>query len=173
MRRGVAWIAAVGALGLLAGCAGPEGPGALSGGGALRISDVAAAGDATRRASTRLVLACLGTRDMAAGMSQCERAIAIDATNPYAYLAVATHEIQWGDVERGAQFLRQAALLLESENANSPRVAPHLAGLSGRAYVRSRSAVRASTEAASGLDRAARMAPDVWGDGWLTPDELR
>ena len=168
------FAAAIAVAGLALGCVGGTGgPNAPVRGGALRVSDVAASGDATRRASTRLVLTCLGAGDIAAGMSQCERAIAIDATNPYAYLAVGAQEIQWGDVELGAQFLRQAVLLLESEGANSPRVAPHLAGLAGRAHERSRAAVRISTEASSGLERAARMAPDVWGDGWLTADELR
>jgi Tfp pilus assembly protein PilF len=166
-------VAVIAVMALAPGCVGPGGPRPPLRGGALRISEVAASGDATRRASTRLVLSCLGSGDMAVGMSQCERAIAIDATNPYAYLAVAAHEIQWGDVERGAQFLQQAVLLLESENANSPRVAPHLAGLAGRAQLRSQTAGPGSTRSPSGLQRAARMAPAVWGDGWLTSDELR
>ena len=130
-------------------------------------------------ASTRLVIRALASADSLRVISQCERAIAIDATNPYAYLALASHEIQWGDAKRGAQMLRQTVVLLETEGSRSPRVEPHLAGLYGRARVRNAGvAQRASTRkhAADGpvlLERAARMAPEVWGDGWLTAAELR
>jgi hypothetical protein len=148
-------------------------------GGALRISDVAEQGDATRRASTRLVLQGLAAGDTQRVISQCERAISIDATNPYAYLVLASQEVQWGDSERGEQLLRQALVLLESEDARSPRVEPHLAGLFGRARLRNGAPARpvsAGGRSADGpelLERAGRMAPEVWADGWLTADELR
>ena len=164
---------------LVLGCAGPGGRSTPVRGGALRISEEADEGDAIRRASTRIVLQCLGGGDAGPVLSHCERAIAVDATNPYAYLALASHEIQWGDVERGRQFLDQALLLLESENLKSPRVDPHLAGLYGRARIRMRSLGRPAraddpvVSDAALLERARRRAPEVWGDGWLTAAELR
>jgi len=148
-------------------------------GGALRISDVVASGDPTRRASTRLALEGLesGDRDRARG--HYLRAIQIDPTNPYAYLVLASDEIQWGDADRGVQSLNQAILLLRSENSLSPRVEPHILGLRGRAQLRAQADGGASVHTAAGsdgaslLEQAAKLAPDVWGDGWLAAAELR
>jgi len=136
-------------------------------GGALRISEVAGKGDPLRRASTRLVLKGLDAGEPQRALSHYERAVKIDATNPYAYLALASFQIQWGDVGRGAQSLNQAELLLESQELRSPRVEPHLTGprvtkTNGRV-----------PEGDPLLERARRLAPDVWGDGWLTAAELR
>lgn len=141
--------------------------------GPLRIREVADAGDPQRRASTRLVLEGLAAKDPGQALSHYERAIRTDATNPYAYLALAAYEIQWGDLDRGRQALRQAELLLESEHLDSPRVAPHLDGLRGRAALRAAAASGMKPEGADLLERARRDAPAVWGDGWLTADELR
>ena len=138
----------------------------------LRISEVAGEGDPTRRASTRLVINGLGSSPPEQGLFDYERAIQIDATNPYAYLALAAYEIQWGDLEQGVQSLAQSELLLESEGLRSPRVEPHLVGLRGRSMLRSYDdGDRRAGESA--LDEARRMAPEVWGDGWLGVAELR
>jgi len=148
-------------------------------GGALHISEVAGKGDPLRRASTDLVLEGLDASDPQRALSHFERAVKIDATNPYAYLALASFQIQWGDVDRGMQSLSQAELLLESQELKSPRVEPHLAGLRGRAQVRMGPHTRvakAEGRASQGeplLERARALAPDVWGDGWLTAAELR
>ena len=164
---------------LAVGCAGFGHRVAPVRGGALRISEVAAKGDPLRRASTRLVLEGLGAGKPQRALSHYERAIKIDATNPYAYLALASYQVQWGDVDRGLQSLNQAELLLESEELRSPRVEPHLVGLHGRAQVRMRGYTRAAKtngrvrEGEPLLERARRLAPEVWGDGWLTAAELR
>jgi hypothetical protein len=148
-------------------------------GGALRISEVAEEGDPLRRASTRWVLEGLEAGQPERALSHFERAVKIDATNPYAYLALASFQIQWGDVDRGVQSLNQAELLLESQDLRSPRVVPHLIGLRGRAQVRTGGrarAVKTNGPAPTGeqqLERARLLAPDVWGDGWLTAAELR
>jgi hypothetical protein len=161
----------------VAGCAGPVQRVAPVRGGALRISEAVGKGDPTRRASTRLVVQGLDATDPQRGLSYFERAINTDATNPYAYLALAAFEVQWGDARRGLQSLEQAELLLESQQLRSPRVVPHLVGLRGRAELRSGNAPRAAaTRAPTGealLERARRLAPDVWGDGWLSAGELR
>jgi hypothetical protein len=138
----------------------------------LRISDVVGQGDPTRRASTRLVVNGLTASPPEQGLSHYERAIQIDATNPYAYLALAAYEIQWGDLERGVQSLAQSELLLDSEDLRSPRVEPHLVGLHGRSKLRRYDAGEQRSGEAL-LDEARRMAPEVWGDGWLGVGELR
>jgi len=167
------------ALALLAGCAGIANRATPVRGGPLRISEVVGEGDPTRRASTRLVVNGLAAADPQRALSHYERAIKIDATNPYAYLALASYECQWGDVERGLQSLSQAELLLESERRNSPRVALHLAGLRGRAQMRRSDDRRVPigrsrvSEGQSLLERARLLAPEVWGDGWLTARELQ
>jgi hypothetical protein len=174
-RRRVPSIARLALLALLAGfavaCATGVGP-RLSRTQPLRISEVAGHGDATRRASTRLVLNGLESSPPERGLFDYERAIQIDPTNPYAYLAFAAFEIQWGDLEQGVQLLAQSELLLESEGLKSPRVEPHLIGLRGRSMLRGYDDVeRRAGE--SWLDEARRMAPEVWGDGWLGVAELR
>lgn len=136
----------------------------------LRISDAALEGDATRRASLRLVLQGLDYDEsgrFAAARSSYERAIQIDSTNPYAYLALARHEVDAGRWRRALEALDQAELLFGSESPAG--VDAHLAGLRGAAQLGKGYGDGAEVL----LDRAARIAPEVWADGYLAPDELR
>jgi len=166
------WLVVVALLaGFAVGCATGVGPRSIQV-RPLRISEVADDGDPTRRASTRLVINGLQSSPPEQGLSDYERAIQIDPTNPYAYLALAAYQIQWGDPEQGEQSLAQSELLLESEGLKSPRVEPHLIGLRGRAMLRSYDDVERYT-GESWLEEARRMAPEVWGDGWLGVAELR
>jgi hypothetical protein len=164
-------------LALTVGCVGPANRVAPLRGGPLQISEVIGKGDPTRRASTRLVAQGLAAGDPQRSLTYFERAIKIDTTNPYAYLAFASYEIQWGDVERGLQSLSQTELLLESQQLKSPRVEPHLAGLHGRAQVRMGRVRRGGrarvSEGEALLERARRLAPEVWDDGWLSAAELQ
>lgn len=155
------------------GCAVRSTPLGLTQGGALRIRDVVEEGDPQRRASTRLVLAGLSAENPQHAVSHYERAIKVDATNPYAFLALAAYEIQWGDVERGEQALNQAVQLFGPERLLSPRVVPHLDGLRGRTSLRMSDGTGVTAPGAALLERARRAAPDVWGDAWLTAEELR
>ena len=156
---------------LALGCA-VRGPGGGAQDGPLRISEVADAGDVTRRASTGLVLTGLVSdaefRPRLA-LSRYERAIQIDPTNPFAYLALARHYADRSDPERTLEYLEQAEILLKSQDLNSPRVEPHLSGLRGSALL----AAGGSTEANLLLERADALAPSVWGDERLSPEELR
>jgi len=138
----------------------------------LRISEVVGDGDPARRASTRLVIKGLESSPPEQGLFDYERALRIDATNPYVYLALAAFEIQWGDLEQGVLALAQSELLLEAEGLKSPRVEPHLIGLRGRSLLRSYDDVERHA-GESWLLEARRMAPEVWGDGWLGVAELR
>jgi hypothetical protein len=134
----------------------------------LRIREVADEGDPQRRASTRLVLDGLALHEPEHAVSDYERAIRTDPTNPYAFLALAAYQVQWGDVSRGVETLEQARQLFDPELLVSPRVAPHFDGLRGRAMLRS-----GGDSGRALLARAASAAPSVWGDGWLSPEELR
>ena len=166
-----AWLSALllawGALG--AGCAlrfAPL-PGAEP---ALRVSDAALGGDATRRASLRLVLQGLDEdsagRD-AAARSSYERAIQIDSTNPYAYLALARHEVDAERWDNALEALDQAELLFGADGA--PGVEAHLAGLRGAARLGN----GYGDDGGELLDRAGQIAPEVWADGRLGAEELR
>ena len=137
-----------------------------------RVEDVANHGDAMRRASTRLVLD--GLASDAAGnaeraLSQYERAVRVDSGNPYAYLALARYHVEQRDDGRALVYLDRAQVLFESLAIDSPRVETHLVGLRGNALQLRGS----SLEGDALLRRAARRAPEVWGDGRLAADELR
>jgi tetratricopeptide (TPR) repeat protein len=153
---------------LLGGCATCPAP--LPGSPApLRISDAALEGDPTRRASLRLVLRGVDLDDAGqsdAARSSYERAIQIDSTNPYAYLALARHEVEAERWTRALEALDQAELLF---GGDAPGVEAHLAGLRGAA----RLGKGYGGDGDALLDRAGRLAPEVWGDGRLEAGELR
>jgi tetratricopeptide (TPR) repeat protein len=135
----------------------------------LRVSDVEE-NDPARRASLQLVSRGLSQETAAPqlAVSDFERAIQIDPANPYAYLALARHYAT-RDPDRALEYLDQAEALLESEDALSPGVEPHLLGIRGTA-LRTRGDVRRGDEL---IDKAASLAPHAWEDGVLSPDELR
>jgi tetratricopeptide (TPR) repeat protein len=142
-----------------------------SGAAPLRVSEAALEGDATRRASLRLVLQGLDEDEAgraAAARSSYERAIQIDSTNPYAYLALARHEVDAERWDRALEALDQAELLFGAEAA--PGVEAHLAGLRGAARLGNG---YGDEEAGVLLDRAGQIAPEVWADGRLDAEELR
>jgi tetratricopeptide (TPR) repeat protein len=128
-------------------------------------------GDATRRASLRRVLKGLdedGDGRAATARSSYERAIQIDSTNPYAYLALARHEVDAERWNRALEALDQAELLFDSDSPPAG-VDAHIAGLRGAA----RLGKGYGDDAELLLDRATRSAPEVWGDGRLSAEELR
>lgn len=168
---------ALGALALalpLLGCGGLAAPSALPPRGTvepLRLSERATQGDPARRASQRLLLQGLeedGRGRSDAALGQYDRALQVDPTNPFAYLALARHEVEWGSPARALEVLGQAEALL-SDETDSLRVEPHLEGLRGAAL----QALGRSAEAAPHLAAARRLAPGVWGDGRLDASELR
>ena len=139
---------------------------------AIRISEVVDEGDPARRASTRLVAQGLeadavGRVEQAQG--SYERAIQVDPTNPYAYLALARQRLDAADSGGAIELLDQAAALFEAEGLAGPRVDAHLIGLRGRAL----QAAGRRRDAALHLERARELAPTVWGDGYLGAEELR
>jgi len=107
--------------------------------------------------------------DTRAALDRYERALQIDSGNPYAHLALARHFIELGDTSRGLVHLDQARTMFEDAGPISTTLEAHLLGLRGAA-LRSDGRLR---DAQPMLDHAARLAPDVWGDGRLEAHELR
>lgn len=137
-----------------------------------RISDVAREGDPARRASLRLVDQGLANESGGASgqaVVQYERALSIDPTNPYAYMALARHFVEVEDYERGLEYVAQAEVLLGSGDADSPRAEAHIAGLRGWALL----GMGREQQAAPLLDEARDLDPSVWNDGRLSADEFR
>jgi len=162
------WGLLVAAVALVGGCAVRFAPPPEA--DSLRVSDAALEGDPTRRASLRLVLQGLdedGAGRSDSARSSYERAIQIDSTNPYAYLALARHEVEAERWDRALESLDQAELLFGVEGA--PGLEAHLVGLRGAA----RLGKGYGGDAGVLLDRASRIAPAVWADGRLTAAELR
>ena len=138
----------------------------------LRISDVIEEGDAARRASLRLIddgLVADAKGDESRAQARYERALQVDASNPYAYLAIARHHVETQDPTRALQFLDRAHSLLRMQGEIEPGMQVHLLGLRGGALYDA-GQVEAGVEL---LDQAREMSPRVWGDGALHPDELR
>jgi len=154
------------------GCAGLGGSSADERVEPIRISSQLSEGDPARRASMRLVVQGLaadvdGLPERAQG--SYERAIQVDPTNPYAYLALARHRLDGPDSAGAVDLLDQAAALFEAEDMRNPRVGVHLIGLRGNAH-------HANGRGEDGvlyLERARVLAPDVWRDGHLSAEELR
>lgn len=140
--------------------------------GALRLSELAGEGDPERRASLRLVLEGLDAEAAGSerrGVVLYERALALDAANPFAYLALARHYGAHDDVALTLENLEQAEVLLRSEAGYDARLEAHLLGIRG-------AALRASGRGDEGLallERARGLAPSVWADGQLGAAELR
>ena len=156
--------------GLAAACAG--GPWEGLGSESLRVSEVAHQGDPARRASQRLVLQGLdadASGNFRRAQAEYERALQVDATNPFAYLAMARSHAQGVDPSRSLPLLDQADALFEAQGYSSPRVEAHLIGLRGQVFY----AMGRVGEALPYLDRARRLSPQAWNDGTLDADELR
>jgi len=154
------------------GCAVPP---AIVGRPAPRASEAAASGDDQFRASQRLVLEGLDADehgDAIRARSRYERALQIDASNPWVYLALARQFVEIGDAGRALAHLDRAEALLDAQESASPGASGakvHCDGLRGAALALEGN----RTEAQPLLDSAARSAPDVWGDGQLSAAELR
>jgi tetratricopeptide (TPR) repeat protein len=162
-------LAALSAALLSVGCTlalGPRGP------EPFHLDSVSQHGDPSRRASTRLVLEGL-SEDVelrpAAALVLYERALQVDPTNPWAYLALARHRAHGPSPTQALSALDQAESLLRGYGELTPGVEAHLVGLRGAALV----AEGDRGEGLALLRRAREIAPDAWGDARLDPEELR
>jgi tetratricopeptide (TPR) repeat protein len=138
----------------------------------LRLSEQGDGGDPERRASMRLVLEGLDEdagSDPERALTHYERALQVDPTNPYAYIALARHLADGLEPERAIPFLDQAGALLRAQGETSNAADVALMGIRGQALVAS----GRYEEGLAWLDRAQARTPEVWGDGRLTAAELR
>ncbi len=128
--------------------------------------------DSTRDASLRLVIA--GLDEDASGqpsraLASYQRAIQVDATNPFAFLALARHHLEDGSFEEASAFLDQARSLFESEQTLGPAV--DVWGLGLRAGIER--GLGRNERADSLFERARLLSPSIWGDERLSASELR
>src|SRR5262249_4914270 len=107
------------------GCAVVPGP---SGPPAPHVSDAIEGGDDQFRASQRLVMEGLDADengDSARAESRYDRALQIDASNPWVYLALARHYVDAGDPGRALSHLDRAEALLDTREPASPGAKIH------------------------------------------------
>lgn len=139
---------------------------------ALEFEDVLDEGDDRRVASNHLVDEGLGADDLGDrrnALDRYEMALTVDPGNPWAYMALARHELEGGDPARALSALDRCRSLLEAYQELTPEAETHLLGLRGGAL----QALGRGREAAPLLDEARRRAPNAWGDGMLEAGELR
>ena len=110
----------------------------------------------------------MSVRQYPAARASYERAIQVDATNPWAYLVLARYYVEQGEVSRVGSLLDQSAALFEAQGFREPRVGVHLVGLRGSAFVLE----GRSADGTLYLERAQELAPGVWGDDQLEAGEL-
>ena len=148
----------------LAACAGLNIPGARkSDERPLTTSAALGKTDSTRDASLRLVIA--GLDEDSAGrpgraLASYQRAVRVDPTNPFAYLALARHHVDAGSAAEASAFLDQARSLFESEDRLGPSV--DVWGIGLRAWI-DRVESR-DEEADARFELARELSPQMWGD---------
>ena len=128
--------------------------------------------DPVRRASTRLVVDGLSAEVSGAtarAFSRYQRAVQIDPGNPYAQLALARYWIEVGDPALAIAHLDHAELLFESKESSESDFEAHLLGVRGLAMQE----LYPPDGGRALLESARRASPQVWDDGWISPEELR
>ncbi|MFP6655456.1 MAG: tetratricopeptide repeat protein [Myxococcota bacterium] len=159
----------------LAGCAGvPSSTSTLTSAGKVPLTVSRALGhlDSTRDASLRLVIAGLDA-DTAGrpgrALASYQRAVRVDPTNPFAFLALARHHLEGASVDEAGAFLDQARSLFENSRGLGDAFDTFGIGLrAGIARERGR-----GDEAALNFELARILSPEIWNDEWLSPAELR
>ena len=174
MRRSLL-LAAVAALAV--GCAGPWAGRAPDAGRAsamraepFHLLDQVDRGTPSWRASMHLVAE--GLRAEAEGrpaeaVERYDRALQVEPSNPYAFLAIARYLAEHGRPDTALGHLEQAEALLASRGT-PPGLRAHLRGLRG--FVLRELGDR--ERGARLLEEARHGAPEVWADGFLDAEEL-
>lgn len=128
--------------------------------------------DSARDASLRLVIAGLDDDSdgrPARALASYQRAIRVDPTNPFAFLAIARHHLEGGSVAEASAFLDQARSLFEAQETIGPSV--DVWGIGLRAGI---DRARGRDEIADArFDTARQLSPEIWGDEHLSAAELR
>ncbi len=138
----------------------------LTASGAIGLDDPA------RDASLRLVIAGLDADEAgrpSRAIASYQRAVRVDPTNPFAFLALSRHHLDGDSPVEAAAFLDQARSLFEAQQRLGPSV--DVWGLGLRAGI---DRARGRDDRARTLfDRARSLSPEIWGDERLSASELR
>ena len=128
--------------------------------------------DSARDASLRMVIDGLD-EDQAGrpsrALAKYQRAIRVDPTNPFAFLALARHHLEGGSASEASAFLDQARSLFEMEGRLGPAV--DVWGLGLRAGIDRQ--LGNDDRADALFTRARELSPSIWGDERLSASELR
>jgi len=147
------------------------GPAAAPADEALTLGDVLDEGDERRRASTHLVregVAADASGEPDRALDRYRMALRVDPSNPWAYLALARHELEQGEADRALATVERSRSLLAREDASSRRAETQMLGLRGAALA----ALGRTDEARPLLAEARARAPGIWADGRLDAQEL-
>jgi tetratricopeptide (TPR) repeat protein len=102
-------------------------------------------------------------------LASYQRAVRVDPTNPFAYLALSRHHLEAGSVDEASAFLDQARSLFEAEQRLGPPV--DVWGIGLRAGI---DRAESRDELADSRFEAAReLSPEIWSDERLSAAELR
>jgi tetratricopeptide (TPR) repeat protein len=128
--------------------------------------------DSTRDASLQLVIS--GLDDDSAGrpgraLASYQRAVRVDPTNPFAYLALSRHHLEAGASGEASAFLDQARSLFETQELLGPSV--DVWGIGLRAWIDRQEARDALAD--SRFEVARGLSPEIWNDERLSAAELR
>ena len=128
--------------------------------------------DSKRDASLRLVIAGLDDDQLghaARALASYQRAVRVDPTNPFAYLALARHHLEGDSISEASAFLDQARALFETQQRLGASL--DVWGIGLRAWI-DRAQDR-DEQADLRFDAARALSPEIWGDERLSAAELR
>jgi tetratricopeptide (TPR) repeat protein len=169
LRFSMLWMLA----GWLAGCAAMGVPSPLGvSERPLTVSRALGEGDATRDASLQLVIAGLdedAEGNASRALASYQRAVRVDSTNAFAYLALARHHLEHGSADEASAFLDQARSLFEAEGRLGPAIDVWGVGL--RAWIDRRQGRESDAQAR--FEQARSLDLEIWMDDFLSADELR
>jgi tetratricopeptide (TPR) repeat protein len=138
----------------------------------LTVSAALGRVDSRRDASLRLVIEGLDEDTAgrpARALASYQRAVRVDSTNPFAYLALARHHLESASPEEASAFLDQARSFFESDQGLGSRV--DVWGIGLRAGIDRQ--LGHHDQANSRFELARRLSPEIWDDERLSSAELR
>lgn len=128
--------------------------------------------DPARDASLRLVISGLDEDESglpSRATASYQRAIQVDSTNPFAYLALARHHLEYGSYQEADAFLGQARSLFEADGLLGPEVDVWGVGL--RAGIDR--GLGNEVSAGARFQAARELSFEIWADESLSASELR